>query len=288
MSSLKELKGRIYSVDKILKVTSAMKMIASAKLHRMQVFSQSIFAYESSLQDILSGMPDEACNDLEYMRTAQDPKKTVLAVFSSNSSMCGSYNSNIVKQAEHIIRENQGKSLTIYPIGAKAGQSLIKMAASSGFDVDSRFMLIGDKPTYENSSMIAARLSEIFLKGEADRIELLYTHSKSLGTQEIRHSCYLPIVPDAENRKSNAEYIMEPGAAAVLDKLIPKILSISIYSKWIDSVLSENAIRSVAMQTATDNAMDLKQELSLSYNKLRQQAITSELLDMEAGMLGQK
>ena len=126
------------------------------------------------------------------------------------------------------------------------------------------------------------------LKGEADRIELLYTHSKSLGTQEIRHSCYLPIVPDAENRKSNAEYIMEPGAAAVISKLIPKVLSISIYSKWIDSVLSENAIRSVAMQTATDNAMDLKQELSLSYNKLRQQAITSELLDMEAGMLGQK
>ncbi len=319
MPSLKEIKTRIASVNSTRKITSAMKMVASSKLHHAQVAIQNMLPYENLLEHILKSflvsMPET--NTIYEMEHAQT-KRVALIVFSSNSSLCGGFNNNVIKMMREVGNEYkaQGIDVLVYPIGRKVEEKVEKL----GFTKAGSYLDLAEKPDAAQCTDIMHEVGQKFVHGEIDRIELIYHHFKSAGSQILTRKTLLPIdlstetigedndrdltsnVATAkaqeylrkrkereEERQSvkgvklNDDFIVEPDLETVLYTLVPKLLHLMVYTALLDSVASEHAARMVAMQTATDNADELLRELNLEYNKSRQAAITNELLDIVGG-----
>jgi len=290
MASLKEIKTRINSVNSTRKITSAMKMIASAKLRKAQVAITNFLPYQQKLDAILTRLlASEASTDLPYIQK-RDVKRIGIVAFSSNSSFCGAFNANIIKEFkasyqkyEHLGAEN----IRIYPIGKKIADAVKKMKLEAQGD----YTAMADKPSYSDVQELAKSLVEKFVTKELDEIILIYFHFKSTGTQILTNKTYLPFDLNAEGEGEEqtkttgyeADYIYEPSKEEILDSLIPTVLYSRLYAALLDSNASEFAARTMAMQIATDNADELLQDLKIEYNKTRQQAVTNELLDIIGG-----
>ena len=287
MPSLKEIKGRIGSVQSTLKITSAMKLVASAKLRKAQQTIEGMRPYERKLQGMLDHLVASGAKlSGEYTRTpAEDAagQRIALVAFASNSSLCGAFNANAVRLTLETIRSYGEADVTVYSIGRKMADAMRKAGKPSPAD----YQKLADKPSYAPAAELAEQLMEDFLAGRLDRIDLVYNHFVSSGKQVPVRETLLPmtsvISSGAEVEKSEIDYILEPSASALLSDLVPKSLRLKFYTALLDSNASEHAARTVAMQTATDNGEDLLQELTLQYNKSRQQKITSEILDLAGG-----
>lgn len=288
MASLKEIKGRIGSVQSTLKITSAMKLVASTKLRRAQTAIENMLPYDRQLSTILHNFLASGVT-VESPFTEERPvERVAVVVVASNSSLCGGFNSNIIRKADSVLADNVHKlgkdRLLVFPVGRKVAQALGKR-----FDLSEDFKMIGDKPAYKQASELAEHLMNLFLQKEIDRVELIYTHYKSTSTQIVTHETFLPLAlnsgSEGEESASAQDYIVEPSPEELVARLLPKTLRMKIYTILLDSNASEHAARTVAMQQATDNANELLQELNLMYNKGRQQAITSELLDIIGGSM---
>jgi len=317
MPSLKEIKGRIASVKSTRKITSAMKMVASSKLHHAQVMIENMLPYETMLEHILKSFLAAEAEAQTIYDKERPVKRVALVVFASNSSLCGGFNANVLKMMQHAIDEYKYlgmDNIEIYPVGRKVAEKVTKLGLYSAGD----FTVLADKPNVQGCIDIAMELGEKFAKGEIDKVELIYHHFKSAGSQILTRKVFLPIditeelnedkerdlssnivtakaqeylrkrgrqtQREQENVKPlNDNFIVEPDMNTVLSRLIPKLAHLMIYTALLDSNASEHAARMVAMQTATDNADELLRELNLQYNKSRQQAITSELLDIVGG-----
>ena len=292
MASLKEVKGRIATVNNTRKITSAMKMVASAKLHKAQGAIANMLPYERRLHGLLTNLLSGGGEVLSW-NTPREVKRVALVVFSSNSSLCGGFNANVIKQATAWLEKHQAldaKNVLIYPIGKKVADALQKQ----GYAVLGDFQQMADKPSFAEASALAQQLMDMFARGEVDRVELLYNHFKSTASQILTHEVYLPMTSEVchperseESRvhPQETDYILEPSRDELLAILLPKVLRMKLYTVLLDSNASEHAARTMAMQIATDNADDLLQELTLMYNKTRQQAITNELLDIVGGSM---
>lgn len=320
MPSLKEIKSRIASVNSTRKITSAMKMVASSKLHHAQTAIENMLPYENMLEHILKTFLVSA-PDVELPFDQERPvKKVALIVFSSNSSLCGGFNANIIKTMLHAIDEYRKQGLTnddiiIYPIGRKVEEKVRKLGLRSA----GSFVHLADKPNSAQCRDISVEAGTMFLEGNVDKVELIYHHFKSAGSQVLTRRTFLPIdlhddvgadndrdlTSNLATKKSqeylknrnkqeeereqatvkplNDNFLVEPDLKTVLTELVPKELHLMVYTALLDSNASEHAARMVAMQTATDNADELLRELNLQYNKSRQAAITSELLDIVGG-----
>lgn len=292
MASLKEIKSRIQSVKSTQKITSAMKMVSSAKLRKAQKQIESFYPYEQKLTHILNNFLSAEEENTSIFAEQRDVKRVAIVAFSSNSSLCGSFNSNVAKKLtaavenyKHLGKEN----ILIFPIGKKISQSVKKL----GFSVDEIFDEMADKPSYKASQELANRLMDMFLNNEVDKVEFIYHHFKSKSSQVLEENTFLPIELDklAETddvkTKLIPNYLVEPDRKTIINELIPKVIRLKLFTALLDSAASEHAARTIAMQIATDNADDLLQELNLQYNKSRQQAITNELLDIIGGSFGQ-
>ena len=290
MASLKEVKERIASVNGTLKITSAMKMVASAKLHKAQELIEGMWPYEQRLSRMLEEFLD-AYPEMDSQLTAERPvKRVALVVFASNGSLCGGYNANVVRRFREWVEQNQilGKeNLVIYPIGKKIEEAVRK----AGFTPSETFGRLADKPDREVIAQLADRLTKSFLDGDVDRVDLLFHHFKSTATQDLVLGTYLPVDLSQVRQKEVSStdfvlnYIVEPSPNAFLRTLLPTVLRLKLYTALLDSNASEHAARTMAMQVATDNANDLLQDLTIMYNKSRQQVITNELLDMAGGSM---
>ena len=282
MSSLKEIKVRLASIRNTQKITSAMKMVSSAKLHHTQTIIEHLLVYENKLSAILSGTLS-AENDLNSPYTAvRKVKQIAIVAFSSNTGLCGVFNANVWKELAARLHqyEADGIAVRIYPVGKKIADELHK----AGYQTDDSFLTIGDKPAYEDAARLATALMDLYTIGQADRVELLYHHFKNMAEQVLTEKTFLPVtLPETDPAKESLNYILEPSAEQLLALLLPKVLHLHIYTTLLDTVTAEHAARMLAMQTANDNANDLIQELTLQYNKTRQQAITNELLDIMGG-----
>jgi F-type H+-transporting ATPase subunit gamma len=322
MPSLKEIKGRIASVKSTRKITSAMKMVASSKLHHAQVAIQNMLPYETMLEHILKSFLAAEAEAKTIYDKERPVKRVALVVFSSNSSLCGGFNANTIKMMTHAVDDYANTigrdNVEIYPIGRKVFEKAQKM----GLKVQGEFSALADKPNVAQCIDIAMELGKKFADGEIDKVELIYHHFKSAGSQVLTRKTFLPIDIESElkadherdltsiiatkesqeylkkrgdrNRESgdrsqeevkplNDNFIVEPDMQTVLSQLIPKLAHLMLYTALLDSNASEHAARMVAMQTATDNADELLRQLNLQYNKSRQQAITNELLDIVGG-----
>ena len=282
MASLKEIKVRIASIRSTQKITAAMKMVSSAKLHHTQTLTEHTLLYANKLSSILNGLLDAEC-DLESPYTEKrEVKQVAIAVFSSSSGLCGTFNANVWKELSARLHELEAQhiSVCLYPIGKKIADELHK----AGYATEDDFLHLGEKPSYEEAVRLAGKLMELFSSGKADRVELLYHHFKNMAEQVLTEKVFLPVsLPEADPESASSNYILEPSAEQLLALLLPKVLHLNIYTTLLDTVTSEHAARMLAMQTANDNANDLIQELTLQYNKNRQQAITNELLDIMGG-----
>ena len=286
MASLKEVKGRIATVNNTRKITSAMKMVASAKLHKAQAAITNMLPYEQRLHGLLTNFLNGEEVSSHYTIT-KEVKRIALVVFSSNSSLCGGFNANVIKHTCQWLNEHQAlgkENILIYPIGRKVSDALIKQ----GYEVQGDFQHMADKPSFAEASSLAQELMDMYERGEIDRVEILYNHFKNTASQILTHEVYLPIPIQASQElasKEDTDYILEPSREELLAMLLPKVLRMKLYTILLDSNASEHAARTMAMQIATDNADDLLQELTLMYNKTRQQAITNELLDIVGGSM---
>ena len=294
MASLKEVKNRISSVKSTRQITSAMKMVASAKLHKAQGRIENMLPYQRKLNEILTNfLSTDATIESPY--TDERPVgRVAIVAFSSNSSLCGAFNSNVAKMLERTLEEYQSlgrENIQIYPVGKKVEEAVKKL----GFVPQGSYQEMADKPSYMQAYELAGTLMKEFLEGRGDKGELIYHHFKSTGSQILTRDEYLPINLDkvaeeatestAGKSSFNNDYIVEPSAARLITELLPKVLSQKIYTVLLDSNTSEHAARMLAMQAATDNANELIQDLTKQYNKSRQQAITNELLDIIGGSM---
>ena len=288
MASLKEIKSRIQSVKSTQKITSAMKMVSSAKLRKAQKRIESFYPYEQKLNQILNNFLNAEEESSSIYAESREIKRVAVIAFSSNSSLCGGFNSNIAKKLtatleryNHLGREN----ILIFPIGKKIGRVVKKI----GFPIEN-FDEMADKPTYPAAQALTDRVMQLFRNGEVDKVELIYHQFKNKSSQVLLEETLLPItLESAHNYQSGVllNYLVEPDRKTIMSELIPKVLRLKVYTALLDSNASEHAARTIAMQIATDNADDLLQELNLQYNKSRQQAITNELLDIIGGSFGQ-
>jgi len=319
MPSLKEIKTRIASVKSTRKITSAMKMVASSKLHHAQAAIQNMLPYENMLEHILKAflvsVPE---TQSVYDTERSEIKRVALIVYSSNSSLCGGFTRNLINMlfAGGVGDQAQGvNDITIYPIGRKVAEKAAKLGLRCAGD----FTELADKPKASDCAAIAEDIASKFVCREYDKVEMIYHHFKSAGTQILTRRTFLPIDLSTEKIgvyndrdlssnvatqkaqeylrkkgqtggrqqeaavKLNDDFIVEPDMETVLKSLIPKLLNLMVYTALLDSNASEHAARMVAMQAATDNADELLKTLNLEFNKSRQAAITSELLDIVGG-----
>ena len=289
MASLKETKTRIASVKSTLQITSAMKMVAAAKLHRAQQAIAGMLPYQEKLYEILQDLLSDAKvrSSLDSpLLAGNDSKRVAVVAFSSNSSLCGGFNAVAVKSmlSELDALEKDGiarADIDFYPVGRKVAEAGRKIGLTATFDASPLL----DKPAYGPATELAARLTEQFEQGKVGRIVLLYNHYKSNASQPPVRETYLPLALPEGHAAVDDDLIVEPGRKEVLESLLPKVLLLKIYTVLMDSYAAEQAARTVAMQLASDNADELLEQLILEYNKRRQQAITSELLDIVGGSL---
>lgn len=286
MPSLKELKGRIASVDSTRKITSAMKMVASAKLRKAQTHVEQFLPYQKRLMSILDSYLSSDTEEFSSpLAENRDVKRVAIVAVSSNSSFCGAFNSNVIRLLWETIQKYHALKyeIEVYPVGKKVEEALARFAVP--VEKKESYISLMDKPNYEGARDIADGLVADFLSKKIDKVELIYNHFKSMGVQVPTNEPFLPVVlsKNENNMRTVIDYIVEPDRKTLLNTLLPKSLRAKIFAVILDSAAAEQAARTVAMQIATDNAGDLMDELTLQYNKQRQQAITSELLDIIGG-----
>ena len=310
MSSLKEIKSRISSVRNTLKITSAMKMVASAKLHKAQSAIGNKLPYEQKLHHILAGMLQDddlrkALSDelgfssggrspvvlqdvsIDALPSKEEAPRVALVAFSSNSSLIGAFNANIIRQFNETVRllEERGyakEDMDVYAVGRKIAEA----ASKSGLKPLASLSELADKPDYEKASGLASELVERFADGEVSQVILLYNHFASMSSQPSVRENYLPLaMHDLDKGEEPVDYILEPDPISLVKDLLPLVLMLKIYTVALDASAAEHAARTVAMQVASDNAKDLISELTLAYNKGRQQEITAEILDLVGGTM---
>ena len=325
MASLKEIKGRIASVGSTLKITSAMKMVASAKLHKAQSAIGNMVPYQKRLlgmlEDLLSaedlhsaealhpaedlpddsavsraGQADPSAGWSVYLNGRQHPRSVALVCFSSNSSLCGGFNANAIREALKVVNEYKaaGVEVTVYSIGRKMAEAMKK----AGYPSPADYTSLSASPSYDAAAALGRELESAFLSGRFDKVEFIYNHFKSTASQPTVRETYLPfnLGPGDSGSADTASdgsytvadgrgFIVEPSRPTLIAQLLPKALMLKVYTVLLDTVTAEHAARTVAMQMATDNGNELLQDLTLEYNKGRQQKITSEILDLEGGVL---
>ncbi len=284
MSSQKEIKTRIASVSSTMKITSAMKMVASAKLHKAQKNSETFIPYQGKLETMLRNFLSTETSFTSPYAEQREVRRVAIVVVSSNSSLCGAFNANVIRELDKVLESYKSfdkDDLIVLPIGKKVYDACRKR----NLQVENLGRYI-DNPQYDLATELANTLMQMFIEKQVDKVELIYQHCKSTSTQQIIRTDYLPISLQFDGEQSAAhevDYIVEPSKQEILSELLPKVLRLKIYSLLLDSYAAEQAARTVAMQIATDNANDLLQDLTIQYNKSRQQAITNELLDIIGG-----
>ena len=295
-------------------------MVASSKLHHAQVMIGNMLPYENMLETILKTFLSADLDAKGSITQAREVKKVALLVFASNSSLCGGFNANVIKKLQHTVDGyvKQGVDVIVYPIGRKVSEKVSKLGLKSAGD----FSELADKPNSHQCMELGIQLQKMFDNGEVDKVQLIYHHFKSAGSQILKKKNLLPIdieyamdydhtrdlehnvitkdskeylsehgghkalegtSSDSHAKPLNDNFIVEPDMQTVLNALLPRYVNLMIYTALLDSNASEHAARMVAMQTATDNADELLRILNLQYNKSRQQAITNELLDIVGG-----
>ncbi|MFV8358886.1 ATP synthase F1 subunit gamma [Flavobacterium sp. LS1P3] len=280
MANLKEIRNRITSVSSTMQITSAMKMVSAAKLKKAQDAITAMRPYAEKLTELLQNLSATLEGDAGGEFTTQrEIKKVLVVAITSNRGLCGAFNTNVIKEAKSRSEFYAGKQVDIFAIGKKGNDVLSKTLSV----VDNQSTVFDDL-TFDNVAKIADLLTEKFVSGEYDKIELIYNQFKNAATQIVQTEQFLPLAPiKSDLTVSTGDYIFEPSKEEIVLTLIPKSLKTQLYKGIRDSFASEHGARMTAMHKATDNATELRNQLKLTYNKARQASITNEILEIVGG-----
>ncbi|MGM9811260.1 MAG: ATP synthase F1 subunit gamma [Muribaculaceae bacterium] len=292
MSTLRELKGRIGSVASTGKITSAMKMISSAKMHKAEQGLKKLLPYRSLVQSVISHLLATDGEFTSPLIEERDVRRVGVVVLGSDDGLCGAYNINIFKHLLGIIaayRQQYGENvdIEIYPVGKKIARASQKIA---GGRVSVKVVEgINTRSTTEQISLFTEQLKQGFESGVLDKVDLVYMHFKSMSKQILTCDQLLPVsysaLVDGAAKADNSACLFEPSPNAIFNSVLPLHIKSTMQEVFVENVASENAARVMAMQSASDNANKLLESLRLEYNKLRQQGITTELLDILGGQV---
>jgi F-type H+-transporting ATPase subunit gamma len=290
MATLREIRGRIVSVKSTQKITKAMKMVAAAKLRRAQDGVVSARPYARTMKNILRDLAGVVDLTASPLFTGRPPGKVVVVVLTSDRGLCGAFNTNIIKaavahiQQEYPEQQREG-NVKVACIGKKGADFFAK----NNYSVEGRYVGIFSALGFENAREITAALTNAFLDGRCDRVDVIFNEFKSIIQQRIVIEQFLPIPAGriageaGKGPHPPSDYIYEPSGAHLLATLVPKHLNFQMWRMLLESNAAEQGARMTAMENATTNASDLIRDLQLSYNKARQASITKELLEIVSG-----
>lgn len=285
MPSLKDVQNKIVGVKKTQQITKAMNMVASAKLRGAQEKMESFRPYTTKFNEAMSNLSGGSNTDSFPLMENREIKTVEIVVITSDRGLCGSFNSNIIKFAEKKTRqyESEGKQVSYVCVGKKGNQILRKTGKvrKTYDDIMSSFQMF-------NAREVATDLSENFLSGGSDKVEVLFGEFRSIAVQAPAQKDFLPVQPleaveGEETKKISGEYIYEPSTEEIMDVLQPLYLNVMIYHAMLEVGASEHAARMTAMDNATNACKDIVENLTIVYNKARQAAITAELMDIVGG-----
>jgi|WetSurSiteA1Bulk_404760.scaffolds.fasta_scaffold03201_2 F-type H+-transporting ATPase subunit gamma len=290
MANLKVIRIRLSSVKSTRQITSAMKMVAAAKLRKAQDRIVHLRPYADKLNEILSGL-NEALRDTEienlFAERKSGRRRTLLIVVTSNKGLCGSFNANVIREARRLMTEKYNEQmrrgdLWFMPVGKKGADVLKRMKCNILEDHSDLY----NRLTFDRAAEVAERLMSLYLNKEFDTIEIIYNQFKNAAVQKLTQELFLPVSATAvvvKGKEIVTDYIYEPDQINIVENLVPKALRIQFYKALLDSVAAEHGARMTAMHQATDNATDLIRDLTMQYNKARQASITNQLLEVVSG-----
>ena len=281
MANLKEIRNRITSVGSTMQITSAMKMVSAAKLKRAQDAITQLRPYANKLTELLVNLSSslEASEGGEFS-SDRPQSKILLVAITSNRGLCGGFNANIIKKINILLQEDYKESqVSILSIGKKSSEYF----NNNNFSVVSTHDDVFSDLTYDSIASIANSIMQDYINQKFDKVVLVYNQFKNAATQNVMNEAYLPVESINENESNIGDYIFEPEKKEIIEELIPKSLKTQLYKAVLDSHASEHGARMTAMHKATDNASELKKDLTLTYNKARQAAITAEILEIVGG-----
>ncbi len=281
MANLKEIRNRITSVGSTMQITSAMKMVSAAKLKRAQDAITQMRPYANKLTELLVNLSSSLDTSEGGDFSSDRPQRKILLVaITSNRGLCGGFNANIIKKINLLIKEDYKESqVSILSIGKKSSEYF----NNNNFSVVSTHDDVFSDLKYDSISSIANNIMQDYINQKFDKVVLVYNQFKNAATQNVMNEAFLPVESIDENESSIGDYIFEPEKKEIIEELIPKSLKTQLYKAVLDSHASEHGARMTAMHKATDNASELKKDLTLSYNKARQAAITAEILEIVGG-----
>jgi|SRR5450631_3576705 len=282
MASLKSIKKRIVSVKNTRQITKAMKMVSAAKLRRAQENVVAARPYANKLSQVLQSLTANLEGDLHPLLEQREAKKLLLIVVTSDRGLCGGFNSNLCKAAERFIKENQVvyEQISMMTVGRKGFEFL-----KNRHTIHKNFPNVSSKPNYQIAAMIAHEVIDGFLLGDYDRVELLYNSFRTVMSQDITFQPLLPVTPIEKDIVADApvEYIYEPSVGELLADILPKNIEVQIFKSLLESLAGEHGARMTAMDSASKNANEMIGKLTLQYNRARQAAITTELMEIISG-----
>jgi len=278
MANLKEIRARITSVGSTMQITSAMKMVSAAKLKRAQDAITQMRPYANKLSELLVNLSStlDASEGGVYAQ-AREVKSILIVAVTSNRGLCGAFNNNVIKGAKKLADDYEQAAFVT--IGKKAYEHFAK----NGYEVISSHDDLYNDLSFANTSVIAQDLMDHFVEGRYDKVVVVYNQFKNAASQNLMTEPYLPVETPADDTATIGDYIFEPEKEEIVAELIPKSLKVQLFKAVLDSHASEHGARMTAMHKATDNAGELKRELTLTYNKARQAAITGEILEIVGG-----
>ena len=284
--ALKEVRNRIKSVQSTQQITKAMKMVSASKLRKAQDAITQIRPYAKKLQEMLSNIVSNAEGNISMnLATARHVEKVLVIVVTSDRGLCGGYNSNLIKLARQTIKEKYSAqsakgNAELLPIGKKGYEHFLK----NNFKVVDHYWNIFSDISFENVQRAAKFAMDAFASGQVDAVELVYSEFKNAATQRFVSEQFLPVMKTEKIKgQKQQDFIFEPDKDVLIEELMPKILNTQLYKAVLDANASEHGARMTAMDKATENANELLKALKISYNRVRQAAITTELTEIVSG-----
>ena len=281
--NLREVRDRIASVKSTQKITAAMKLVSAAKLRRAQTAIEGMSHYSDKLNGMLASFLGSGTGITTELAVKRDCKRVAVIAVASDTGLCGTFNTNVINRVRAVLDGYMASNVEVevYTVGKKMHDAVKKL----GYTPHEELMSQSSTSQYSKVATVARNLMARFSDGAIDKVEVVYSHFKSAAKQEPVNEILLPVELKMAEADSQAavDYIVEPGRDELLGALVPKVVEVKMYTALLDAVAAEHAARVLAMQIATDNATDLISELTLEYNKGRQQAITNELLDIMSG-----
>jgi F-type H+-transporting ATPase subunit gamma len=285
MANLKEIKNRITSIASTMQITSAMKMVSAAKLKRAQDAITQMRPYAEKLQEILGNLSATLDLSENAFSDQREAKNVYILAVTSNRGLCGGFNNNVIKKVNSLLgNEYANANVKVIAVGKKANDAFKRSTYSLRPEAMGAAEDMFNDLTFDRSSDAASYLMAEFKAGNVDKVVVVYNKFINAASQEVQAEQFLPIVPTQnEGSSTGGDYIFEPSKQEIVEDLIPKSLKVQLFKAFLDSHASEHGARMTAMHKATDNASDLKRNLTLEYNKARQAAITNEILEIVGG-----